>query len=397
MPWRMTSMLSQRSQFILELKSGEYSLSELCRKYDISRPTGYKWKERFSTEGILGLNDRSRRPVSQTPQVPQEIVSRIVSYRVAHPSWGATKIRKILLREFKKVPSRRTIHRVLQECNLISTRRMHTRRKQSERMVLKAKRCNHIWTVDFKGWWRTKDGKKVYPLTIRDEYSKMVLAVEMLPSPTLELTKEAFIRCFERFGLPEYIRSDNGTPFAYSQGLCGLSRLSAWWMKLGVVPNFIPPGSPQYNGGHERMHRDMKKDMQFTPALNIDQQQVVATEWKKDFNTVRPHDMLNDKTPSQVYRRSPHKYRRAEPPLEYPLHMKLRYVNKQGWFKFGGKRIFLSKAIGGENIGLDFTHPGHIDIWFANTILAQGDTSFSQKIIEYNLISGLLSDNKLVA
>lgn len=398
MPWRNNSVLSQRSEFILEVKSKACSFSELCRRYCISRTAGYKWVARFDKEGLQGINDRSRRPHSSKKQIPHEITTTIVAYRQAHPSWGATKIRKIIAKEFRKIPSRRTIHRILQDCNLISTRRMHRRRKIGrERVVLAAKWCNHIWTVDFKGWWRTNDGKKVFPLTIRDEFSKMILAIVMLPSPNLQLVKEAFIKCFERYGLPEYIRSDNGTPFSYSHSLCGLSRLSAWWIKLGIVPNFIPPASPQYNGGHERMHRDMANDLQTHPAKNLHQQQAVADVWRDDFNYIRPHDALADKTPSQVYKKSKYIYKRSEASLEYPARMLKRYVNKQGVFKCHGKKIFLSKAVAGENIGLDFTENKGVDIWFANTLLAHSDTNFNNKIYEYNLITGIISDTNQAA
>jgi putative transposase len=396
MPWRTTDMLSQRSQFIVESKSGDFSHSELCRKYGISRTAGYKWRDRFEIEGIRGLGDRSRKPKTTNKKVSYELTTQIVSYRQAHRSWGASKIRTILMREFSDVPSRRTIHRVLQECNLVSTRRRHYRRKPQERVVVKARYNNHIWTVDFKGWWRTKDGKKVFPLTIRDEYSKFVLAIEVLPSPCLDLAKEAFISCFERFGLPEYIRSDNGTPFSFSNGLCGLSRLSAWWIKLGVVPNFIPPASPQFNAGHERMHRDMAADLETSPARNITQQQIVTDQWREDFNKLRPHSALQDKTPAQVYKRSKIKYRLSEPALEYPVHMLQRFVNKQGAFRFNGNRIFISKAIGGENVGLEFTDPGSVDIWFSTSRLAHWDTN-SNKITEYNLITGTFSDIKIAA
>ncbi|MCO6431890.1 MAG: transposase [Deltaproteobacteria bacterium] len=228
MPWRTESVLNQRMQFVMEY--GQCSHSELCRRYGISRTAGYKWIERFRQSGLPGLKDRSRRPHKSTKVVSHEITVRTVAYRQSHPSWGASKIRKILLKEFKDVPSRRTLHRILQECNLVTTRRMRRRRKVSRRTVVRSQWCNHIWTTDFKGWWRTRDGKKVFPLTIRDEFSKMVLAIEMLPSPSLDLVKEAFIRCFLQYGLPELIRSDNGCPFSYSQGLCGLSRLSAWWI-----------------------------------------------------------------------------------------------------------------------------------------------------------------------
>lgn len=396
MPWRI-DVLTQRSEFVLLSKSKDHSHSELCRKYGISRTAGYKWLKRFEEEGLQGLKDRSRRPSSNTPEIPQELIIRAVAYRQAHPSWGATKIRKILIREFKKVPSRRTLHRVLQECNLIPTARRQRRRKVSERIVVQAKWNNHIWTADFKGWWRTRDGRKVFPLTIRDEYSKMILAIAMLPSSSLDPVKDIFRRCFEQFGLPEYIRTDNGSPFAFSQGLCGLSRLSAWWLKLGIIPNFIPPASPQFNGGHERMHRDMAKDLQSSPARNLSQQQAVAEDWRREFNTIRPHDALKDKTPSQVYKKSKTKYKIAEPALEYPSNMLTRFVTKQGKITYKNKRIFLSKAVGGENVGLEFTDSGYVNIWFGDTLLGKTDHTCQSQISECNLITGAISDTKITA
>lgn len=389
MPWKTSTMISQRSEFILKTKSGNWSHSELCREYGISRNTGYKWIRRFDDSGLDGLRDRSRRPKNSKSQVSHEITVKIVAYRQAHPRWGATKIRKLLLKDFKKLPSRRTIHRVMQECNLISTRLAHKRRKRKIiRTIIKPKYANQVWTVDFKGWWRTRDGKKVYPLTIRDEFSKYILSIRMLPHPTLDAAKQAFIECFERYGLPEYIRSDNGTPFAFSQGLCGLSRLSAWWLKLGIVANFIPPGSPQYNGGHERMHRDMAQELEITPARNITEQQLVADGWREDFNLIRPHQALNDSTPSKVYRKSNSKYRNTEPALEYPTHMLSRYVNTQGWFRYNGTRYFLSKAVGSENIGLELTTENRMNIWFATTCIAHINLPDSC-IVEHDLITGV--------
>jgi hypothetical protein len=275
---------------------------------------------------------------------------------------------------------------------MVTSRRHHSRRKvPQERVVLKAKYCNHVWTVDFKGWWKTKDGKKVYPLTIRDEFSEYVLALTCLERPSLDLTKQAFIDCFKLHGLPEYIRSDNGTPFASSQGFSGLSRLSAWWLKLGIIPNFIPPASPQYNGGHERMHLDIAKARQVNPAKNIKQQQIVSDVWKDDFNNIRPHSALKDKTPSEVYSRSRTKYNTAEPDFEYPKGYISRYVNKRGGFKYGGVKIFMSGAFAGECIGLKVTLNEEILNYYGYTKIASLDPSLQKKPTEIDLITKLMT------
>jgi putative transposase len=383
-------VINQRMEFMLRRQSEGTSLSELSRDFGISRTTAYKWITRFDNEGLKGLGDQSRRPKTTTKKLPYEMVTEIISFRQSHPSWGATTIRKTLLRTHRKVPSRRTIHRVLQECNFISTRRSHSRRRSPERTVVKPTHCNHVWTVDFKGWWRTNDERKVFPLTIRDEFSRCVLVIKMLPRPSLDLVKEAFIHCFQRFGLPDYIRSDNGTPFAFSQGLCGLSKLSAWWIKLGIIPNFIPLASPQFNGAHERLHKDIALDLESRPAANLKKQQLLADAWREEFNTIRPHSSLNDKTPSEVYKRSTKRYKLAEPPLEYPTKFHQRFVNRQGQLKYEGKRVFISKVIGGENVGLEVTSPHTINIWFATSLLLEWQTK-TDTIREYDLITGAFS------
>jgi len=388
MPWKTSTMLSERARFVLRAISKEESFAELCREFGISRACGYKWKRRFEERGLKGLQDLSRRPKSGVTQVPYEITTSIVALRQAHPKWGAKKIHSLLKKEFLEIPSRRTIHRILRDCNLVTSRRQNRRRSVSERVVKKPLYPNHVWTVDFKGWWRTRDGKKVFPLTIRDEYSRYILAIDVLPHPSLELVTEGFIACFQRYGLPEYIRSDNGTPFANSQGFCGLSRLSAWWLKLGIIPNFIPVASPQYNAAHERMHLDMAKEIEASPAKDISQQQLVIDDWRSEFNLLRPHAALNERTPNEAYRRSKKRYIFSEAALEYPQPLQKRYVCKQGTFGYNGKKIFFTKAVGGENIGLDFTDPERVNIYFGTTCLGFCDLQFAGPICEYDLITG---------
>lgn len=382
MTWKRVEPMEERCRFVLLAQELRANFAALCREFGISRKTGYKWLDRFSREGLKGLEERSRRPLHCPHQIPSELVCEIVSIRQAHPRWGGVTIREILRRRYgnKKLPSARTIDRILTRCGLVKVRKRSSRRIWTGEEIVTPKGPNDVWTVDFKGWWRTGDGNRCIPLTIRDEHSRYILELAGLAGMDTEAVKKRFVRCFERYGLPKYIRSDNGSPFSAYLALKGLSRLSVWWIKQGIHPNWIPPGSPQYNGGHERMHRDIKAELQRTPAKNLKLQQEIFDAWRTEFNTIRPHRALRMATPSERYCKSERRYVKEEVAYDYGDKIKTRKVGLRGCIYWRGKERFITNALCRERIGLEPLEGMMISLWFRDFYLGTTDIDFSHPL-----------------
>ncbi len=261
MPWKKSEPMEERTEFALRAMR-TLNFRALCQQYGISAKTGYKWRERFWRKGLAGMAEESRRPKSHSEQLPEEEVCEIVRLKLAHAAWGPRKIRELYLRRHGEVASESTFKRVLERTGLTQKRR---RRRAPEAGRLsngrEAAALNEVWTVDFKGWWRNGD-QRCEPLTVRDEYSRYLLEVRAVEDARSETVRKSFERIFERHGLPEAIRSDNGSPFASRQGLLGLSRLSVWWVVLGIDLERGRPGHPQDNAGHERMHKDISRELE---------------------------------------------------------------------------------------------------------------------------------------
>ena len=291
MPWKETRKMDQRTEFALKsMKTSNFR--ELCREYGISTKTGYKWKQRFLERGLGGLLEESRKPHAHPSELPEEVVCEIVRLKAAHPHWGPRKIRDLYGRKKPgEVPSESSFKRVLERAGLTEPRKRRNRepggRVTSGR---KAEAPNEVWTVDFKGWWKDREGLRVEPLTVRDEHSRMLLEMRALESSRTESVRDCFERLFERHGLPGAIRSDNGPPFASSQGLLGLSRLSVWWLALGIGLERSRPGCPQDNGAHERMHLDIRRELQ---SGRIGRDQAAFDLWRNEYNHERAEERRN--------------------------------------------------------------------------------------------------------
>ena len=347
----------------------------LCQEYGISAKTGYKWKERFLREGIAGMAEESRRPKSSPEQLAEETVCEIVRLKLAHVAWGPRKIRELYLRRHGEVASESTFKRILEKSGLTQKRR---RQRASESGRLSSGRKgvvpNEVWTVDFKGWWRSW-GKRCEPLTVRDEYSRYVLELRAVPNARSETVRQSFEQLFERAGLPQAIRSDNGSPFASVHGVFGLSRLSAWWVALGIDLERSRPGHPQDNGAHERMHRDISREIE---ALG-ESDQAALDLWRQSFNYERPHEALAMRCPGEVYIASERKYEGTPEELEYP-QMCTRRVCAHGTIKLDNQSLFLSSALAGWSVGLKPIAADLMEVWFGQLLLGQIDLTTSNFI-----------------
>ena len=265
MPWKESSTMDQKRKFVNSALNDDVTFTELCAEYGISRKTGYKWLERFSTDGPRGLADLSRAPTSNAHAVSEDAIIQAITIRIKHMTWGPKKIRQVIARNLgaDSAPGVSSLYRILKKANLVKKRRVRSvnpaKRIQNR---IDPKECNDVWAVDFKGWWMTADSRRCTPLTITDRFSRLVIRAQRVDNMTTEVVMAVFESAFREYGLPKVIRSDNGTPFATTNGLHGLSRLAVWWMVLGIVPDRIDPGKPAQNGGHERMHRDLKAEVQ---------------------------------------------------------------------------------------------------------------------------------------
>ncbi len=340
------------------------------REYGISAKTGYKWRERFVSHGLEGMGEASRRPHGHARELSEAVVCEIIALKNAHRHWGPKKIRELYRRRHRgELPSESSFKRVLERAGLTERRRLR-KHCESGRLAsgVKAKGPNEVWSVDFKGWWKDAAGLRVEPLTIRDEYSRMILEMRALEDARGQTVRACFERLFERHGLPGAIRSDNGVPFASANSLLGLTRLSAWWLALGIDLERGRPGCPQDNGAHERMHRDIHRELQ---AGRIGRDQHAFELWRHQFNTERPHEALAMRVPAEVYQPSERSYTGTPEDIDYDT-MDTRLVNqKNGCIRLHGEPLLLSTALGGWSVGLAPTQDDLIDVWFAHLPIGQ--------------------------
>jgi transposase InsO family protein len=346
---------------------------ELCREYGISAKTGYKWKERFMAGGLGGLAEESRKPHGHSRELVEEVVCSIIRLKTAHPHWGPRKIRALYERKHGgEVPSESSFKRVLERAGLTERRKRLRQREGSGRVAegRKGDAPNVVWSVDFKGWWKDSQGLKVEPLTVRDEYSRMLLEMRVLQDSKTESVRACFERLFERHGLPQAIRSDNGPPFASSHGLLGLSRLSAWWLALGIGLERSRPGCPQDNGAHERMHLDIRKELQ---AGRIGRDQEAFDLWRHEYNHERPHESLGMVPPAERYHPSERPWKGTPDDIDYGGMDRRKVMARSGCIRFAGELIPISAALEGWSVGLAPTPEGIIEVWFAELLVGHLD------------------------
>jgi transposase InsO family protein len=363
MPWKASSVMEERLRFVARLLDGE-AMTDVCREFGISRKTGYKIFDRYKEHGLEALTDRSRRPVRYANQLPAPIESLIIRLKGDKPHWGARKIRELLVRRLAgdvRVPARSTIHAVLDRHGLVK-RGGGPRHRAHGTPLSEGAAPNELWCADFKGEFKLANGRYCYPLTVTDHASRFLLLCEALESTREQLAFTAFERLFAERGLPLAIRSDNGVPFASPNALFNLSKLSVWWLRLGIAIERIKPGRPQQNGRHERMHLTLKKEATRPPGQNSLQQQARFDAFMHEFNTERPHEALAMKCPAEFYVASSRRYD-GLPELHYPVHDRDILVTACGRICLHRKKINISTVLAGQRLGIKEVDDG---IWLVS-------------------------------
>jgi transposase InsO family protein len=356
--------MEERLRFVARLLDGE-GMSDVCRSFGISRKTGYKIFNRYKDEGLEALTDRSRRPVRYANQLPAQIEQLITTTKKSKPHWGARKIRELLVEKLAgdvRLPARSTVHAVLDRHGLVKRARQRRRFKAEGTPLSQAVAANDLWCADFKGEFMLGSRQYCYPLTVTDQASRMILLCEALESTREQPVIEAFARLFSERGLPAAMRSDNGLPFASPNGLYNLSRLSVWWLRLGIELERIRPGNPQENGRHERMHRTLKQETTRPPGMNSLQQQARFDAFVSEFNDERPHEALDMKRPADLYQQSARAYE-GLPEVEYPFHDRDILVTACGRICMNRKKINISTVMAGQRLGIKEVDDG---IWLVS-------------------------------
>jgi len=359
--------MSERISLIKDYESGDFGISELAQQYQVSRKTIYKWLERFEREGWAGLEDQSRSPEHHPNAVSEQIQRAILELKARKPLWGAPKLRAKLLGQLEQCPAESTISEILRRHGLSHRAKRRRRATPNAQPMRHCQACNQVWSADFKGWFRTSNGSKCTPLTISDGYSRYLLCCQSVEKAVEELTVKAlFIKTFQEYGMPQSMRTDNGTPFA-STGLGGLSSLSVWWIRLGIELERIEPGCPQQNGRHERMHRTLKEATAKPPKADLRAQQRAFDQFRQDYNQERPHEALEQRPPASLYTPSVRAYpERLPEPRGYPDEWEKRTVREGGQIKWKGKNVTLSKALWGQQIGLQPVEEALWAVYFEN-------------------------------
>ena len=367
MPWKETDPMNQKALFIADYLAESCSITELCESYGISRKTAYKWIDRFLRYGPQGLDNRSQAPRSSPHRTPAHIEQAIVKCRRQHPSWGAKKLLKRLNKQYPSatLPARSTVCDILTRNRLISAKRHRRTPAHPGKPIVSMDAPNQTWCADYKGQFKLGNGQYCYPLTITDAYSRFLLSCKALDSTLLEPAMAVFTAVFRQYGLPSVILTDNGSPFA-ANSLGRLTRLSAWWIQLGITPALIEPGKPQQNGRHERMHRTLKYETTLPPALTLRGQQRKFNAFINEYNFERPHEALDQETPANFYQHSEREYPAKILPYLYPDRFETRLVSENGGIRWRSNWINVSSVLANKIVGLEEFDYGKWNLYYCH-------------------------------
>lgn len=374
MPWEVRSMKSEKQKFVLLYQTGQFTKSDLCAQFGISRPTGDAILKRYEEEGWDALKERSRRHGNHPLTTPKEVEDAIVRERKKHTHWGARKIIVLLRKDptihDRLIPSETTVNNIMKKHGLTMIRRKAPRHIEDQHPVYDPKEPNEIWSADFKGKFRLGNREYCHPLTIADSYTRYLIAITGVETPNTESSKPIFDKAFCEYGLPEFMHTDNGAPFGNSMSLRRMTQLSVWLMDLGITPVYSDPGCPQQNGRHERMHRDLKAEATGPPATTLAAQQKRFDIFRKEYNMMRPHEALGMKTPADVYKRSARVYTRNVREWDYDKALQTKLVTVNGAVRWNSERfVMITTALAGRYVGFKDEGNGVWSIWYRHVLL----------------------------
>ena len=371
MPWKETTIMEQKIEFICEWRTGKYTITELCKAFEISRPTAYKLIDRFERQGYEGLREQSRAPRAHPNQTQEDIVKSILGLKNKHPLWGAKKIAKLLFNDFTEdqIPSVVTIHNILKKHGLVCPQK-RLRRVKPVYPIFDPKECNEVWSADYKGKFLM--GNKIYchPLTIADSKSRFLFTAKGHYKETLQSAKSEFTKVFRKYGIPNQIHTDNGSPFGSVRAIQRFTRLSYWFIELGIMPVFSDPAHPEQNGRHERMHRDLKASCAKPSSYDLKSQQRSLNRFVKEYNHVRPHEALGMETPASVHNFSTRPFPERVASFDYDANMRVLKVTKNGAIRWKSYYwVYLTASLMGKYIGIQELGNGIWKVFYRNVFL----------------------------
>jgi transposase InsO family protein len=390
MPWSETTPMDERLQFAADLRRGTEAMAVLCRRYGVSRKTGYTWRDRYAAEGVAGLAARSHAVHACPHATPPDAVDALCELRRRHPTWGPKKLLAVLAARHRRLvlPAPSTAAALLKRAGLVTSRTRRRTAGRPGRPTAAMDAPNAVWTADFKGEFKTRAGVSCYPLTVCDGYSRALLACRGLPSTRTAGARPVLERLFREHGLPARIRTDNGVPFA-TIALGRFSALSAWWLRLGILPDLIEPSSPQQNGRHERMHRTLKAEATRPPTASMAARQRAFDRFRREYNEERPHEALGQVTPASRYAPSPRPYPARLPALEYPAHWEVRRVSGNGGVRWYDAWVNVSHVLAEESVGFEEVEAGVWNVAFGPLVLGR----FDERTLKITVINGYRSRN----
>lgn len=371
MPWKNTTTMEQKIEFICEWRTNKYTVTELCQAFEISRPTAYKLIDRYEKQGIEGLKEQSKKPINHPNRTPEYVEKNILSLKEKYSKWGAKKIHRLLFNHCSPddIPSVVTVHNILLKNGMVCPQK-RLRRVKPVYPIFDPKKCNEVWSADYKGKFLMGNRKYCHPLTVADSKSRYIFTAKAHYAETFKAAKMEFIKVFNQYGLPHQIHTDNGGPFGAVSAIQRFTRLSYWFIDLGILPVFSDPAHPEQNGRHERMHRDLKAACALPSAYDLKSQQRKLNQFVKEYNHIRPHEALGMETPAKIHQFSNRSFPYRIPKYDYPTHMKVKNVLANGYIRWKSLYwVYMTRGLIGKQVAAEEQGNGIWKVYYRNVFL----------------------------